>query len=158
MERKMQTTGRVESVCVGARRGHPKQVVARAWLEENWGIARDIHAGIWPRQISLLAGEILDACRGKAKTVDIAPGACGENILTRGLEFSTLRIGDHLEIGEVALEITEVGRGALKLILARVLHGGEVAPGSLITSKKRQQSFAISKRLQTTPAECHLLY
>lgn len=148
---KGKTAARVEAVNVGRHPAGPKESVPEALVEENWGIARDSHAGIWPRQISLLAGESVDAC-GIAL---LGPGFFGENLLTRGLEFAELRSGDQLAIGEVVLEITLIGwdcpvpqpiaaakinPGTLAGALARVLHGGEIRPGAAITIKEHRSA------------------
>lgn len=37
----------------------------------------------------------------------IYPGSTGENITTVGLEFSELRVGDRLRLGEVLIEVTD---------------------------------------------------
>lgn len=43
----------------------------------------------------------------KAQGFSVYPGALGENITTKGIEFKQLRIGDRLRIGEVELEINK---------------------------------------------------
>ncbi len=72
------------------------------------GIEGDAHAGPWHRQVSLLAGEAVDIM--KAKGLDLAAGAFGENIVTRGVDWSRARVGERITIGDVELEITQIGK------------------------------------------------
>ncbi len=99
---------RVESVCVSPRKGTPKQAVAEIRLEAGSGIAGDAHAGSGHRQVSLLAGEQVDQMR--AKGLQLAPGAFGENIVTRGVDWSASKVGERLVIGTAELEITQIGK------------------------------------------------
>ena len=131
---------KVESVNIAAAKGMPKHEVAEIVLRENFGIVGDAHAGAWHRQVSLLAGEAVDAM--KAKGLDLAAGAFGENIVTRGVDWSRARVGDTVAIGEVELEITQIGKEChsrcaiyyaagdcimpTRGIFARVLKGGRI--------------------------------
>jgi MOSC domain-containing protein YiiM len=86
-----------------------KKEVSEIHLEENWGITGDAHAGIWHRQVSLLAGESIDTV--KKKMPHLKHGVFAENIVTRGLDLMTLAIGDRLVIDEqVELEVTQIGK------------------------------------------------
>jgi MOSC domain-containing protein YiiM len=99
---------RVESVNVASAKGVAKHEVAEIVLKENFGIEGDAHAGPWHRQVSLLAGEAIDAM--KARGLTLAPGAFGENIVTRGVDWSQAKVGDVIVIGPVTLEITQIGK------------------------------------------------
>ena len=46
----------------------------------------------------------------KAKGLDLAAGAFGENIVTRGVDWSRARVGETITIGDVELEITQIGK------------------------------------------------
>jgi MOSC domain-containing protein YiiM len=99
----------VEAVCLSHRKGIVKKEQEQVSVRENWGIEGDAHAGEWHRQISLLAGESIDTVKEVLPT--LKKGAFAENIITRGLDLSSLRIGDRLQIGaEVVLEITQIGK------------------------------------------------
>jgi MOSC domain-containing protein YiiM len=98
----------VESVNIAAAKGVPKHEVLEIACRENYGIEGDAHAGDWHRQVSLLAGEAIDAM--KAKGLTLAPGAFGENIVTRGVDWSRAKIGDSISIDEVELLITQIGK------------------------------------------------
>jgi MOSC domain-containing protein YiiM len=99
---------KVESVQISSAKGVAKHEVAEIILKENFGIEGDAHAGPWHRQVSLLAGEAVDAM--KAKGLVLAPGAFGENIVTRGVDWSQARKGATIIIGTVELEITQIGK------------------------------------------------
>ena len=132
----------VEAVCLSHKKGIVKKEKERVILRENWGLEGDAHAGEWHRQVSLLAGESIDGVKEVLPT--LKNGAFAENIITRGIDLSTLKVGDRLQIGEkVLLEITQIGKEchnsgcAIKKatgdcimpregIFARVIRGGEL--------------------------------
>ena len=99
----------VEAVCLSHKKGIVKKEQDRVVLRDNWGLEGDAHAGEWHRQVSLLAGESIDGV--KEVLPGLKNGAFAENIVTRGIDLNTLRIGDRLLIGEsVILEITQIGK------------------------------------------------
>ena len=98
----------IEAVCVAARKGEPKRAVAEVRLVAGAGIEGDAHAGSGHRQVSFLAGEDVDTLR--AEGLDLAAGAFGENIVTRGIDWRIARIGGRVEIGAARLEITQIGK------------------------------------------------
>ncbi|KPK23037.1 MAG: molybdenum cofactor sulfurase [Desulfobacterales bacterium SG8_35_2] len=99
----------VEAVCLSHKKGIVKKEQDQVVVRENWGIEGDAHAGNWHRQVSLLAGESIDGVKDVLPT--LKNGAFAENIITRGIDLSSLRIGDRLQIGdEVILEITQIGK------------------------------------------------
>ncbi|MBU4267743.1 MAG: MOSC domain-containing protein [Acidobacteria bacterium] len=99
---------KVESVNIAAVKGVQKHEVLEIVCRENFGIEGDAHAGAWHRQVSLLAGEAVDAM--KAKGLDLGPGAFGENIVTRGVDWSRAKVGKRITIGVVELQITQIGK------------------------------------------------
>jgi TatD DNase family protein len=131
---------KVESVNISTVKGVQKQEVAEIFCRENFGIEGDAHAGNWHRQVSLLAGEAVDAM--KAKGLELAPGAFGENIVTRGVDWSKAQVGERITIGVVELQITQIGKEChshcaiydaagecimpSKGIFAKVLKGGKI--------------------------------
>ena len=101
--------GVIEAVCISERKGMVKKEVSEILLKENWGIDGDAHAGDWHRQVSLLAGESIDAV--KKKMPHLKHGVFAENIVSRGLELTALAIGDRLIVdGKVVLEVTQIGK------------------------------------------------
>jgi len=139
----------VEAVCLSHKKGIVKKEQSNAVLIENWGIDGDAHAGDWHRQISLLAGESIDTVKEILPT--LKNGAFAENIITRGIDLTTLKIGDRLQVGDtVVLEITQIGKEchnsgcAIKKatgdcimpregIFAIVIQGGEIVKELAIT-------------------------
>ena len=143
----------IEAICISKKKGIPKSAIDRATFQVGFGIVNDAHGGDWHRQISLLAGESID--RVKEILPQLTQGAFAENIITRGIDLSTLAVGDTLRIGpEILLEITQLGKKchddgcAIKKatgdcimpregIFAKVLQGGEAVPGDAIMLKHR---------------------
>jgi len=99
---------KVEAVNISDAKGVAKHEVPEIILKKNFGIEGDAHAGAWHRQVSFLAGEAIDAM--KAKGLALAPGAFGENIVTRGVDWSRAQVGEIIVIGAVKLEITQIGK------------------------------------------------
>lgn len=99
---------KVESVNIAAAKGVQKHEVPEIVLQENFGIEGDAHAGVWHRQVSLLAGEAIDVM--KAKGFALTPGAFGENIVTRGVDWSRAKVDEIIVIGTVKLQITQIGK------------------------------------------------
>lgn len=98
----------VVAVCISERKGTQKHQVPEVQLKIDHGIIGDAHAGNWHRQVSLLAQESVE--KMKAVFPDIPVGAFAENILTKGLTLYTLPVGTRLRIGEVLLEVTQIGK------------------------------------------------
>lgn len=99
----------IEAVCISAKKGIVKKAAAQAEFQVGFGIVGDAHGGDWHRQVSLLAGESID--KVKEKLPQLKDGAFAENVVTRGIDLSAVRIGDRLRLGrEVVLEITQIGK------------------------------------------------
>ena len=98
----------VVAVCISERKGTQKHEVPEIQLKIGHGIAGDVHAGNWHRQVSLLARESVE--KMKAVFSDIPVGAFAENILTEGLTLCTLPVGTRLRVGEVLLQVTQIGK------------------------------------------------
>ena len=104
----MTTSGEVYRLSVSVRKGSKKNNVAEVSLIQNYGIAGDAHAGS-ERQVSLLPYEAFDVVRERLP--DIKPGDFAENITTRGIDFSSVSVGDRLCVGaRVRLVITHIGK------------------------------------------------
>ena len=162
----------VVAVSLSVRHSFSKTNARAIRLVAGHGVAGDAHAGATVkhrsrvaknpaepnlRQVHLIAAETLDALREHG--FDVAPGAIGENITTRGIDLFALPEGARLSLGSNAVvEITGLrnpcvqldrfqdglmqavlGRsedGALTLragVMGVVLESGEVKPGDQIT-------------------------
>ena len=102
-------TGKIKAICISEKKGTEKYTVSEAIINEL-GIVDDAHAGNWHRQISLLSYEEVEKLRNNNPKVDIIDGAFGENILLEGIELCNTKIGDTITIGEVELEVTQIGK------------------------------------------------
>ena len=98
----------VIAVCISEAKGTPKHEVPEICLKEGHGIDGDAHAGNWHRQISLLGMESVK--KMKSILPDLPAGAFAENILTEGLVLYELPIGTKLQVGNVLLEVTQIGK------------------------------------------------
>lgn len=156
------TTGYIEAVCISPKKGIVKHEVEEVILEENWGIRGDAHAGLWHRQVSLLAAERI----GEIKKImpRLRNGAFAENIITRGLDFRDLRLGEQFEIeGGIRLEVTQIGKEchndgcAIKKatgkcimpaegVFTQVVKGGAIRKGAAIARIGKTTGAALQQR------------
>ena len=121
---------KIVAVCLSQEKGSKKQPVSQGFLKEDYGLVGDAHAGS-SRQVSLLAMEHMGA--------EIAYGDSAENLVTEGVNLTSLPLGTRIYIGkDVVLEITQIGKEydhpefrllAREGVFARVIHGGVVKPG-----------------------------
>lgn len=100
--------GKVMAVCTSPEKGTGKTPRDSIRLLPDYGIEGDAHAGKWHRQVSLLSYEEIEAFR--ARGAEIALGSFGENIVLSGFDLKTLPVGTRLRIGEVLLEISQIGK------------------------------------------------
>ena len=145
--------GKILALCISEKKGTLKTEINEANFIEDFGIENDAHAGKWHRQVSLLEFNKIDEFRKKGANVDF--GAFGENIVLEGIELHTLPIGQLIKIGDVLLEVTQIGKkchdkcqiyyqvGECIMpkngIFTKVLKGGKVKVGdecSLVKSNK----------------------
>lgn len=138
--------GKVIAICVSEKKGTQKKPVSEAVLKEDWGIEGDAHAGRWHRQVSLLGLEQIEDFRKKGAQVEF--GAFGENLVVEGFELSSLPVGTRFSIGDVLLELTQIGKAChshcaiyrqvgdcimpREGVFVKVLKGGIIKPGDEI--------------------------
>ena len=101
-------SGRVLAVCVSEKKGERKTPVASVELRPEHGIVGDAHAGEWHRQVSLLAIESIRKMQNVG--LDVDAGDFAENITSEGVDLVALPVGSQLKIGEVLLEVTQIGK------------------------------------------------
>lgn len=143
----MLNNGIVISVNISERKGTIKQPVTEILIDKN-GIVNDAHAGPWHRQVSLLAQEDIDSF---TKTIgrEIAPGEFAENITIAGIDLNQAVILDRFRIGQVELEVTQIGKHChgdncaiyrevgkcvmpKKGLFCRVINIGQIKPGDCV--------------------------
>lgn len=98
----------VIALCTSEKKGTAKTMVEQVNVIEDFGIEGDAHAGKWHRQVSLLSLERIEEFRSKGANVDF--GAFGENIVVSGINLRELPIGQIIRIGDVVLELTQIGK------------------------------------------------
>ena len=100
--------GEIKAICISEKRGTQKKEIPEAQILEDWGIEGDAHGGKWHRQISLLAVEKIEDFRARGAEIDY--GAFGENLIVEGYDLRALPVGTRFKIGEVLLELTQIGK------------------------------------------------
>ena len=96
------------SVNISLKKGTIKTPVDTITLDDK-GVVSDAHAGDWHRQVSLLGKESFDKFQ-KSAGRELKFGEFAENITTEGFELYTSKPGDIFRIGEVVLEVTQIGK------------------------------------------------
>lgn len=100
----------VVSINISEEKGTVKHPIDMAKIN-FLGISGDAHSGKWHRQVSMLAQEdvenfsLLDANKRK-----FLPGEFAENLTTSGIDYKKVSILDRFRIGEVELEVTQIGK------------------------------------------------
>ncbi|MDR3170340.1 MAG: MOSC domain-containing protein [Treponema sp.] len=141
--------GTIKAICISDKKGTAKYRVEKAEFKVDFGIEGDAHGGNWHRQVSLLSAETIAAFR--AKGADVQPGAFGENLIIEGLDLKPVPVGTRFRIGEVLLEVTQIGKEChthcaiyrvmgdcimpREGLFAKVLHPGTVAVGDGISAE-----------------------
>jgi molybdopterin adenylyltransferase len=154
----MSNDAQVVSVNISTKKGTVKEPVEAIDIDAL-GIVGDAHAGPWHRQISLLAQESIDRFSEKMKR-DFPPGVFAENITVRGIDLSGARLLDRFRIGDVELELTQIGKkchgdncavyrevGKCVMpkegIFCRVLKSGTIRPGDRVEYLPRTWKFLV---------------
>ncbi|WP_346868285.1 MULTISPECIES: MOSC domain-containing protein [unclassified Clostridium] len=139
---------KVISINISTEKGVIKIPIKRGFFKIDFGLEGDAHGGNWHRQVSLLGDESIDKLRGKINK-ELVPGVFAENITTQGITLYELPIGTKLSIGEVIMEVTQIGKECHKGceimkttgecvmpregIFAQVLEEGWIEPGDEIS-------------------------
>ncbi len=139
--------GKVEAVCIGKIRTQPKKEQPAIYLKPGTGVVGDAHAGT-QKEVSLLASEDVEKF-SRETGIKAPPGSFAENIDTRGISLVDLAPGTRLTIGETEIEIIAIGKDPslshtysykghsllpTRGVFARVIRGGKIRKGDLISS------------------------
>lgn len=143
--------GKVVSVNVSEKKGTVKKPVNEITLEKNLGVTGDAHYGTPIKEVSLLALESVK--KVKIPGFSLKPGDFAENITFSNLNLKELLLGTMLKIGEVTLEISQIGKQChtkcaifkkigncimpKEGIFAKVLKGGKIKRGMEIILIKK---------------------
>lgn len=137
----------VLSVNISHKKGTAKKPVNSITLN-NLGVDKDAHSGPWHRQVSLLAKESVEKFSQQAGR-KIAYGEFAENITTQGLLLYNTAPLDRFTIGNLELEVTQIGKKChgdncsifrevgncvmpKEGIFCRVINGGELKAGDTL--------------------------
>lgn len=100
---------RVVSINISSKKGIRKKPIKEAEIITDHGIKDDAHAsGTWHRQISLLALESIKKMQDLGLKVN--PGDFAENITTEGIDLIKLPVGTRMKIGDVEVEVSQIGK------------------------------------------------
>ena len=135
--------GKVAAICISKQKGTRKEEVREIDIIEDFGLKGDAHGGKWHRQVSLLSKEEIDAFNKRGGNV--VYGDFGENLVTEGIDLSSLVVGDKITVGDALIEITQLGKKChdkceifysvgecimpKKGIFGKVLKGGKISIG-----------------------------
>ena len=136
----------IRAICISDQKGTQKYRIPEGTFIKDHGIKGDAHAGKWHRQVSLLSAEKIEEFREKG--VQVEYGAFGENLVVEGCDLRSLPVGTRFAIGEVLLEMTQIGKEChdhcaiynvtgdcimpREGVFAKVLHGGKVREGDTL--------------------------
>jgi len=143
----------VYSVSTSCEKGVKKSNQDFVMLKDNFGIECDAHGGFRHRQVSFLA---IESIRKMQKAgLDVTSGDFAENITTEGIDLCGLRVGDTLNIGDVAFIISQLGKvchnkcsiyyqaGDCVMpkegVFAIVKGSGKIKPGDKITLSRKSE-------------------
>jgi len=158
--------GKLVAVCISEKKGTVKKNIGTCRIIEDFGLEKDAHAGSG-RQVSLLSADQVEAFRLRSKgVVDLPPGIFGENLLVEGFDFKSFPVGTRFRIGDVLLELTQIGKKChtgceimqrtgecimpKEGVFARVLSGGTVSVGDEVMLVSGEVSEACDKEEHTT--------
>ena len=138
---------KILSVNISKKKGVNKHPVKEIVLNLK-GIVGDAHAGDWHRQVSLLGIESIEKFE-KLANRKINYGEFAENIRTKGIELYKTTPFDRFKIGELELEVTQIGKKChsdscaifreigncvmpKEGIFCRVIKPGKIVPGNIM--------------------------
>lgn len=102
--------GKVISICISEERGVLKKEVSAVEIT-NMGITGDGHSGDWDRQVTLLNYQSFLRAKEKHPELDLHSGSFAENITIDGINFTKIRPGSKLKLGEsVILQVSQIGK------------------------------------------------
>ncbi len=147
--------GKIFSVNISEQKGTIKKPVPEIIVGEK-GIIGDAHYADSERHVSLINKERIDEFSREVGTA-ILSGEFAENITTVGLDLSGVKLLDRFKIGNVELEVTQIGKpevykengnGIFRIIgksvmlheglFCRVITSGKIVPGDIIEYFSKQ--------------------
>lgn len=125
---------KVIAVNISEKKGEIKHPIEKGFFKENHGLVGDAHAGNWHRQVSLLGNESIEKMKNLG--VDgLCSGKFAENLTTEGICLYELPVGTKLKVGEVIMEVTQIGKECHVGCQIRQLVGDCIMPREGIFTK-----------------------
>jgi MOSC domain-containing protein YiiM len=100
---------KVLAVNISEKKGVIKQPIEKGLFKVDHGLEGDAHAGKWHRQVSLLGTESIEKMK-QTGIQGLCSGKFAENLTTEGIVLYELPVGTKLRIGEVRMEVTQIGK------------------------------------------------
>ncbi|MEG1254917.1 MOSC domain-containing protein [Clostridium sp.] len=133
---------KVIGINISTKKGVVKTPIEKGFFKVDFGLEGDAHGGNWHRQVSLLGDESIKKLRGKT-IVKLTPGIFAENITTEGIILYELSIGTKLLIGQVIMEVTQIGKECHKGCEIMKTTGDCVMPREGIFTKILQEGWIL---------------
>ena len=102
------TDGIVVSINRSLEKGVKKTPIRKGVFIKDYGLKGDAHAGNWHRQVSVLSIESIEKMEGEG--IEFKEGDFAENLTTKGLKVYELPLKTRIKVGEVILEISQIGK------------------------------------------------
>ena len=100
---------KVLAVNISEKKGVIKHPIEKGFFKLNHGLVGDAHAGNWHRMVSLLGQESIDKMKSSG-VKGLCSGKFAENITTEGITLYKLAVGSKIKVGDVTLEVTQIGK------------------------------------------------
>lgn len=100
---------KIVAINISEKKGIIKTPIDKGYFQVDYGLVGDAHAGNWHRQVSLLGQESIDKMAELAAR-ELSSGKFAENLTTEGITLYELPIGTKMKIGEVTMEVTQIGK------------------------------------------------
>ena len=125
---------KIVDVNMSEKKGVIKQPIEKGFFKIDHGLVGDAHAGNWHRQVSLLGTESIEKMKSTG-IEGLCSGKFAENLTTEGIILYELPVGTKLKIGEVIMEVTQIGKECHLGCEIRQLVGDCVMPREGIFTK-----------------------
>lgn len=99
----------VREIGIFAQKKAPKELLQNARFIPGGGIEGDFHANDGERAISMMGVETKQKMEDE-QLKGLCTSKFSTNLMTEGVELQSLCVGDIVQIGEVEIEITQVGK------------------------------------------------
>lgn len=131
---------KVIDINISEKKGVIKHPIEKGYFIENHGLDGDAHAGNWHRQVSILGQESIDKMKAMG-VKGLCSGKFAENLTTQGIILYELPVGTKLKIGEVLMEVTQIGKECHKGCAIRNQVGDCIMPREGIFTKVLQSGW-----------------